>query len=349
MHSLETGQLIRKFPLEIGEIVAMSGDKKYSEFFFKLESFLSPGTIYRYDFAHPDTEPAVFREVKLNLDDFDKNDFDVQQVFYPSYDGTKIPMFIVQKKTQQNGPKPCLLYGYGGFNYPIQPGFSENWMFFINSFNGVLAVANIRGGGEYGDRWHDGGRLLKKQNSYDDFQAAAEYLIHNKYTERSKLAIEGASNGGLLIGVSINQRPDLFGAAVAKVGVMDLLRYHKFTIGAAWASDYGNPDEKVHFENLRKFSPLHNIHAPNSTKYQYPSTLITTADHDDRVSPLHSLKFAATLQNTIKENEFQKNPILLRVYSKSGHGGGKPTSKKIEESSDVLTFLYQALHIGTLF
>lgn len=325
----------------------MSGDKKYSEFFFKLQSFLSPGTIYRYDFTYPDIEPTVYREVKLNLNGFNKNDFSVQQVFYSSYDGTKIPMFIVQKKTNDNGPKPCLLYGYGGFNYPLQPSFDEDWLFFINNFNGILAVANIRGGGEYGDKWHDSGRLLNKQNSYDDFQAAAEYLIRKKFTKTTKLAIEGASNGGLLVGVSINQRPDLFGAAVAKVGVMDLLRYHKFTIGAAWTSDYGNPDEHIHFDNLWKISPLHNVHAPNSTKYQYPATFITTADHDDRVSPLHSLKFAATLQYSIRENKFQKNPILLRVYSKAGHGGGKPISKKIEESSDVLTFLYRALHIST--
>lgn len=187
---------------------------------------------------------------------------------------------------------------------------------------------------------------MNKQNSYADFQAAAEYLIEMKYTEAKQIAIQGESNGGLLIGVSINQRPDLFGAAIAKVGVMDMLRYNKFTIGAAWASDYGNPNEKMYFENLRKFSPLHNIHTPESIESQYPATLITTAEFDDRVSPLHSLKFAATLQHAVQGNEFQMNPILLRVDTKSGHGRGKPMSKIIEESADVLTFLYHALEIN---
>lgn len=345
MHSLETGKLIRKFPLEIGQIVAFSGDKKYSEIFYQLVSFLTPGTIYQYDFAQPDIEPTLLREVKLNLDGFDKNNFTVEQVFYPSRDGTKIPMFIVQKKTENKGPKPCLLYGYGGFNISLQPTFSVTLLFFIDAFNGILAFPNIRGGGEYGEKWHNGGRLLNKQNGFDDFQAAAKYLVEHKYTEHKSIAIQGGSNGGLLVGACINQRPDLFGAAVAQVGVMDMLRFHKFTIGHAWISDYGNPDEKVHFDNLYKFSPVHNVRSPDSLENQYPSTLILTADHDDRVSPLHSLKFAAALHNAVKDNEYQKNPILLRVYSKAGHGAGKPTAKKIEEATDILTFLYQSLHI----
>lgn len=188
---------------------------------------------------------------------------------------------------------------------------------------------------------------MKKQNGFDDFQAAAEYLIDNKYTEAKKIAIQGGSNGGLLVGACINQKPNLFGAAVAQVGVLDMLRFHKFTIGHAWISDYGNPDEKEHFDNLYKFSPLHNVHSPNSTENQYPSTLILTADHDDRVSPLHSLKFAAALHHAIKGNKHQENPILLRVYKKAGHGAGKPTTKKIEEATDILTFLYRALCINT--
>lgn len=192
---------------------------------------------------------------------------------------------------------------------------------------------------------HNSGRLLNKQNGFDDFQAAAKYLVQNNYTEPKRIAIQGGSNGGLLVGACINQNPALFGAAVAQVGVMDMLRFHKFTIGHAWISDYGNPDEKVHFDNLYKFSPLHNARSPNSTEQQYPSTLILTADHDDRVSPLHSLKFAAALHHAIKNNQYQKNPVLLRVYSKAGHGAGKPTAKKIEEATDILAFLYQALHI----
>lgn len=345
MHALDTGKLIRKFPLEIGQIVSFSGSRKHSEIFYQLVSFLTPGTIYRYDFAKPEVEPSLLREVKLNLEGFDKNNFIVEQVFYPSKDGTKIPMFIVQKKSDKKGPKPCLIYGYGGFNISLQPTFSVTLLFLIDAFDGILAFPNIRGGGEYGEKWHNSGRLLNKQNGFDDFQAAAEYLVQKNYTEPKKIAIQGGSNGGLLVGACINQRPDLFGAAVAQVGVMDMLRFHKFTIGHAWISDYGNPDEKVHFENLYKFSPLHNVRSPNSTEQQYPSTLILTADHDDRVSPLHSLKFAAALHHAIKDNLYQKNPVLLRVYNKAGHGAGKPTAKKIEEATDILAFLYQALHI----
>lgn len=361
--------MIRKFPLEIGTIVSFGGHKKYSEVFYQLVSFLTPGSIFKYDFATPDVEPSLFREVKLNLEGFDRNQFTVEQVFYPSRDGTKIPMFIIQKKGASNKSKPCLLYGYGGFNISLQPMFSPTWLYFMEAFNGIIgtfnrinckrkhnliifhfihssiAFPNIRGGGEYGEKWHNGGRLLNKQNGFDDFQAAAEYLVANKYTEAKKIAIQGGSNGGLLVGACINQRPELYGAAVAQVGVLDMLRFNKFTIGHAWMSDYGNPSEKEHFDNLIKFSPLHNVHTPTNESNQYPSTLILTADHDDRVSPLHSLKFAAALHHAVKDSEYQKNPILLRVYSKAGHGAGKPTQKKIEECTDILTFLYRALNI----
>ncbi|XP_017099168.2 prolyl endopeptidase [Drosophila bipectinata] len=347
VNSLNDGKLLREFDLDIGTIVGTTGEKKYSEIFYNFSSFLNPGTIYRYDFKTPDEKPTVFREIKLNLEGFRQEDYAVEQIFYSSKDGTKVPMFIIRKKRDSIEPRPCLLYGYGGFNISMLPSFGLSGLMFIDTFDGVLAYPNLRGGGEYGEKWHNGGRLLNKQNVFDDFQAAAEYLIDNKYTTKDRLAIQGGSNGGLLVGACINQRPDLFGAAVAQVGVMDMLRFHKFTIGHAWCSDYGNPSEKEHFENLYKFSPLHNVHTPKSDETEYPSTLILTADHDDRVSPLHSLKFIAALQEAVRESEFQKNPLLLRVYQKAGHGAGKPTSKRIEEATDILTFLAKSLNIGT--
>ncbi|XP_059618399.1 prolyl endopeptidase [Phlebotomus argentipes] len=339
VHSLETGKLIRHFPIDVGTIVGCFGRKSSSEIFYQFVSFLTPGIIYHYDFADESKEPTVFRECKIQLEGFKPENYCVEQVFYPSRDGTKIPMFIVRKNTPSVTPRPCLQYGYGGFNISIQPTFSITGLMFVEYFNGVLAFPNIRGGGEYGEKWHNAGRLLNKQNVFDDFQAAAEYLVANKYTTKPQLAIQGASNGGLLVGACLLQRPDLFGAAVAQVGVLDMLRFHKFTIGHAWTSDYGDPDKKEHFDNLIKYSPLHNVKTPADEANQYPATLILTADHDDRVSPLHSLKFAATIQHAVKECEHQKNPILLRVYSKAGHGAGKPTTKKIEEATDILTFL----------
>ena len=217
----------------------------------------------------------------------------------------------------------------------------------MNSLDGVYALANIRGGGEYGRKWKDDGILLNKQNGFDDFHAAAEYLIDQKYTTKSKLAIIGGSNGGLLVGACINQRPNLYGAAVAIAGVYDLLRNHLFTIQTIVIPEYGNPAEKIHFDNLLKLSPLHNVHAPNSTQYQYPSTLILSADHDDRVSPLQSYKFTAALQHAVQGNKYQKNPILMSITKNSGHGGGKPTYMTIKFTTDMVTFLYRALSIKT--
>ncbi|XP_055907432.1 prolyl endopeptidase [Eupeodes corollae] len=347
-HSLETGELIRKFDIDIGTIGSISGEKKYSEIFYSFTSFLTPGKIYRFDFAKPNEEPTLFREIKLNLEGFNSNDYKVEQKFYPSKDGTKVPMFIIRKNKETVEPRPCLLYGYGGFNISIQPSFGIVGLMFIDTFDGVLAYPNIRGGGEYGEKWHNSGRLLNKQNVFDDFQASAEYLIENNYTSKDRIVIQGGSNGGLLVGACINQRPDLFAAAVAQVGVMDMLRFHKFTIGHAWCSDYGNPSEKEHFDNLLKYSPLHNVHTPKDANEEYPSTLIQTADHDDRVSPLHSLKFAAALQEAVKKSDIQKKPILLRVYSKAGHGAGKPTTKRIEEATDILTFMYKSLNVDTI-
>lgn len=260
VHALGDGKFVRSFPLPIGAIQELHVRKCTSEVFFSFASFLTPSKVFHYDFA-TDTEPTVVRESKVNLENFDASNYDVEQVFYPSRDGTKVPMFIVKKK-EAPGPRPCLLYGYGGFNISIQPMFSLTNLMVVDYFNGIAAFPNIRGGGEYGDKWHSGGRLLNKQNSFDDFQAAAEYLIANGYTSRDKLAIQGASNGGLLVGACVNQRPDLFKAAIAQVGVMDMLRFHKFTIGHAWMSDYGNPAEKEHFENLIQFSPLHTVKTP---------------------------------------------------------------------------------------
>ncbi|XP_055383849.1 prolyl endopeptidase-like [Condylostylus longicornis] len=343
---LTSGNYIRDFPLDIGT-VSLSGERKFTEIFFTFISFLNPGTIYRFDFANGiQSEPEVYRDIKLNLKKFEKEDYIVEQIFYKSRDNTKVPMFVIRKKTKEVQPRPCLLYGYGGFNVSLNPTFNITGLMFIDTFDGVLAYPNIRGGGEYGEKWHNSGRLLNKQNVFDDFQHAAKYLINNKYTTKNKLMIQGGSNGGLLVGACINQTPELFGAAVAQVGVMDMLRFHKFTIGIAWCSDYGNPSEKKEdFENLYKYSPLHNVHEPRNDIEEYPSTLLLTADHDDRVSPLHSLKFAAALQDAVRSSKFQNKPILLRVYTKAGHGAGKPTAKKIEEATDIMTFAFKSLEI----
>jgi prolyl oligopeptidase len=266
---------------------------------------------------------------------FDPAALETRQVFYPSKDGTKIPMFISHRKgLKLDGANPTLLYGYGGFSVAIRPSFSVLYLAWME-MGGVVAVANLRGGSEYGEAWHDAGRLDKKQNVFDDFIAAGEWLIASKYTSNKKLAIRGGSNGGLLVGATLNQRPDLFGAAIPAVGVMDMLRFHKFTIGSAWTSDYGSPDNPKDFAVLRKYSPVHNIR-PGT---QYPPTLIITADHDDRVVPLHSFKYAAELQHA----QEGKAPILIRIEPSAGHGAGKPTAKIIEEQTDVLSFLRQSL------
>jgi prolyl oligopeptidase len=329
------GKFVRNIELPgIGTAGGFGGKRYDTEAFYSFSSYNAPPTIYRYDFKTNKSE--IFRKSDVK---FNPNDYEVKQVFYNSKDGTKIPMFIVHKKgLKLDGNNPTLLYAYGGFNVSLTPGFSVSrvaWM----EMGGVYAVANLRGGGEYGEEWHEAGTKLKKQNVFDDFIAAAEYLIKEKYTQPKKLAIQGGSNGGLLVGAVLNQRPDLFGAALPAVGVMDMLRFQKFTIGRAWTSDYGSSDNAEEFAALYKYSPLHNL--KKGTKY--PAVMVTTADHDDRVVPAHSFKYAATLQ----ESQAGDAPVLIRIETKAGHGAGKPTAKVIEEQADIFGFLVKNLDVKT--
>jgi len=327
------GSFVREISLPgIGSAGGFGGKRSDTETFYSFTSYTSPGTIFRHDMKTGTS--TVFRQAKV---DFNPNDYVTRQVFYRSKDGTRVPMFISHKKgLKLNGKNPTLLYGYGGFNISLTPGFSVAnlaWM----EMGGVYAVPNLRGGGEYGEQWHQAGTKLKKQNVFDDFIAAAEWLIANKYTTPKRLAISGGSNGGLLVGACLTQRPDLFGATLPAVGVMDMLRFHKFTIGWAWTSDYGSAENADEFKALYAYSPLHNL--KHGTKY--PPTLITTADHDDRVVPAHSFKFAAALQAA----QAGKAPTLIRIETKAGHGAGKPTTKLIEEAADKMAFLVCELKV----
>ena len=318
----------------IGSAGGFGGEKDDKFVFYTFTSFTFPPTIYRYDIAtHKST---VFRAPEV---DFNPSDYETKQVFYTSKDGTKVPMFLTYRKgLKLDGTNPTLLYGYGGFNVSLPPSFSPFRIPFLEQ-GGVYAQANLRGGSEYGEKWHEQGMKLKKQNVFDDFIAAAEYLIAQKYTSPAKLAVQGGSNGGLLVGAVMNQRPDLFRVAIPQVGVMDMLRFHKFTIGWNWIADYGSSDNADEFKALYAYSPVHNIR----TGISYPATLITTADHDDRVVPAHSFKYAATLQEMYKGT----NPVLIRIDTNSGHGASN-TKKNIETAADIYSFILWNMGIKSL-
>ena len=321
------GNLIREVELPgVGTVGGFSGKKEDSTLYFSFSNYITAGTIYSYN---PDAGSAEVYEkpdVKFNSDNYES-----KQVFYTSKDGTRVPMIISYKKgIKLNGKNPTILYGYGGFNVSLTPGFSVTNAVWMEN-GGVYAVPNIRGGGEYGKEWHIQGTQMQKQNVFDDFIAAAEYLIDEGFTSPDYLAIRGGSNGGLLVGACMIQRPDLFKVALPAVGVLDMLRYHTFTAGAGWAYDYGTVEQnKEMFEYLLGYSPVHNV----KQGVEYPATLITTADHDDRVVPAHSFKFASVLQ----ENQSGTNPVLIRIDVNAGHGQGKPLSKTIEENADIQAF-----------
>ena len=310
-----------------GTLSGISGDKDDKEMFYSFTSFTFPNTIYRFDMDNNKSDVYLSPNVKFAADDFV-----TEQVFYPSKDGTKIPMFLTYKKgMKRDGNNPVYLYAYGGFNISLNPGFST-WRIPFLENGGIYAQANLRGGGEYGEAWHIAGTKLQKQNVFDDFIAAAEYLVNENYTNSKKICIAGGSNGGLLVGAVVNQRPDLYRVALPAVGVMDMLRYHKFTIGWNWASDYGTSDDsREMFDALHAYSPLHTIKNDGTP---YPAILVTTADHDDRVVPAHSFKYTATLQ----ASDTGDAPKLIRIETKAGHGSGKPMSKIIDEQTDAYAF-----------
>jgi prolyl oligopeptidase len=328
------GELVRevKFPT-LGSASGFGGRRTDTETFYSFSSFATPPSIYRYDLITGESQ--LLRQANV---DFNPDDYEVKQVFYKSKDGTRVPMFISHKKgIRLDGNNATLLYGYGGFNIPMTPGFSISRLLWME-MGGVFAMANLRGGGEYGEEWHRAGTKLNKQNVFDDFIAAALWLTQNKYTKPEKLAIQGGSNGGLLVGAVMAQRPELFGVCLPSVGVMDMLRFHQFTAGRFWVDDYGSADNPEEFEALFKYSPYHNL----KPSVSYPATLITTADTDDRVVPGHSFKFAAQLQ---KSHQGER-PVLIRIETRAGHGAGKPTSKIIEEIADLWAFAARNLDMN---
>ena len=323
------GKKVRDVQLPaIGTARGFGGDEDDESLYYSFTSFTYPSSIYKFDIGTGTSE--LYTQPKV---DFDPEAYETTQVFYESKDGTKVPMFIVHKKgLELNGKNPTYLYAYGGFNISLRPGFNTGRVHWLEN-GGIYAQPNLRGGGEYGEAWHKAGTKMQKQNVFDDFIAAAEWLIENNYTSSDKLAIAGGSNGGLLVGATMTQRPDLAKVAFPAVGVMDMLRYHKFTAGAGWASDYGtSEDSKEMFDYLKGYSPVHNLNAGTS----YPATMVTTADHDDRVVPAHSFKFAATLQ----ESHEGPNPVLIRIETDAGHGAGTPISKRLEQLADIYSFAW---------
>ncbi len=325
------GKMLREIELPgLGSAYGFGGRRQDDETFYAFASYTSPATIYRYDLASGKSD--LFRR---NAVTFDPSLYETEQVFYASKDGTRIPMFLTHRKgMERDGRNPTLLTGYGGFGIANTPYFSVAYLVWMEQ-GGLLAVANIRGGGEYGEQWHQAAVKGNRQRAFDDFIAAGEWLIAQNYTSTPRLAIEGGSNGGTLVGACMTQRPDLFGAALPAAGVLDMIRYTKFTIGWAWASDFGSPDDPEEFRSLLAYSPLHNVRSGTA----YPATLITTADHDDRVVPAHSYKFAAALQAA----QGGAAPILIRIETEAGHGAGLPTSKQIEEAADRWAFLVRVL------
>ncbi len=323
------GDLVREVELPgLGTVAGFeNSDDDMGDTFYTFSTFTAPPSVYRYNVRSG--ESALYTQPEVS---FDPSEFTVEQIFFESKDGTRVPMFVCYRRgLKMNGQNPTFLYGYGGFNAPMLPGFSPANIAIMEA-GGIYVMVNLRGGNEYGEKWHRSGMLESKQNVFDDFIAAAEYLIANKYTSSAKLCINGGSNGGLLVGACMTQRPDLYAVAIPQVGVLDMLRYHLFTVGWGWAVEYGSSDDPEQFEYIYKYSPLHNIHAGTC----YPATLITTGDHDDRVVPAHSFKFAATLQ----EAQGCDNPVLIRIDANAGHGAGKPVAKRIDELADVLSFFF---------
>ncbi|XP_078440620.1 uncharacterized protein LOC144710666 [Wolffia australiana] len=348
VRDLKTGSLLHTLPIDIGSVFGISGRREYNEVFISFSSFLTSGIIYKCNLDSETPELETFREIVVP--GFDRSCFEVKQVFISSKDGTRVPLFIVSKKdVPLDGSHPCLLYGYGGFNASLTPSFSVNRIVLTRHLGAVFCIANIRGGGEYGEEWHKAGSLANKQNCFDDFISAAEYLISAGYTNPRKLCIEGGSNGGLLVAACVNQRPDLFGCALAHVGVMDMLRFHKFTIGHAWTSEFGCSEKEEEFRWLLQYSPLHNVRRPwekRDSTCQYPAIMLLTGDHDDRVVPLHSLKLLATMQYVLCKSvgkSLQTNPITGRIDRKTGHCCGRPTQKMIDEAADRYSFMAQML------
>ncbi|NOT29753.1 MAG: S9 family peptidase, partial [Planctomycetes bacterium] len=326
-----TGQELMQVELPgLGTVSGFAGEREDADTFYAFTSFTTPSAIYRLDLASG--KSTLYRSSPLR---FEPADYESEQVFYASRDGTRIPMFLTRKRgLARDGRAPTYLYGYGGFGVSITPTFSVPNLVWLE-LGGLLAVPSLRGGGEYGEAWHEAGTKLAKQNVFDDFIAAAEWLVASGWTTPARLAIGGRSNGGLLVGACLTQRPELYGAALPAVGVLDMLRYHKFTIGWAWAGDYGTADDPAQFAALRAYSPLHNVRAG----VRYPPTLVTTAERDDRVVPAHSFKFTAALQAA----QAGEDPILIRIETRAGHGSGKPTAMQIEEAADLWAFLVRAL------